>query len=168
MNRCTGSPPVLDDLWEFVNISSGLLLDLEEKAEDLTFRISDKCGADESDGLLLMVLAAKARQYLCGAAGLFRSFRELVRCSNVYPLYEALMYETVCFASSDAFWLITATNFFVASAGLILMTFRAAFFEIEIEGEGGEEDGNTNGPPKTSTSLPTEGIGRSESSEKFQ
>mmetsp|Transcript_28679 Transcript_28679/g.69580 ORF Transcript_28679/g.69580 Transcript_28679/m.69580 type:complete len:92 (+) Transcript_28679:704-979(+) len=44
----------------------------------------------------------------------------------------------LCFAGSDEFWWMAATNFFVVGASLLLMTFRAAFFPIEIKDDGSQ------------------------------
>lgn len=112
-----------------------MVFGIEQELANLSQRISTTCGTDESGALFLSVFSTKIREYLCGVTNLARRFRELVRCSNIYPLYEQVMHQTVCFAGSDAFWWMAATNFIVVVVSLLLLTFRSAFFPIEIDHE---------------------------------
>lgn len=121
--------------WITDNIDEGgeLISQFTRELQVLAARTSETCGSDQAGALFLAVFADTASKYVCGVTNIVRSIRELLRCSNIYPLYEEAMLETVCYAGSNAFWWIAATNFFVVCMALILITCRAAFFEVKVE-----------------------------------
>jgi hypothetical protein len=139
LSKCAEPPPILAWVTDITKNGYEFVLGLEEELYDFSLRVSEICGTDESGALFMAVFSRTLRDYLCGLSNLTRSFRALFRCSNIYPLYEQLMHQTVCFGGSGSLWYLAATNFFVVMMALILITFRSAFFEIEVEKSAAEE-----------------------------
>mmetsp|Transcript_58034 Transcript_58034/g.141833 ORF Transcript_58034/g.141833 Transcript_58034/m.141833 type:complete len:1124 (+) Transcript_58034:109-3480(+) len=132
LRRCETPLPTLELLNKIVDENDQFLFGFEEELVDLSFRITDTCGTDGTGALFLVTTTTRIRDFACEITNLVRSFRDLIRCSNIRPLYEQVMYQTICFAASDACWWMAATNFFVVGCSLLLITFRSAFVEIEI------------------------------------
>jgi hypothetical protein len=84
------------------------------------------------------LLARTLSNIFCSTAKLLSDMRDFLRCDNWYPLYENMVYDAMCFAGTDAFAWAAITQFVIVLMAMVILTFRIAFYEIEISED--EED----------------------------
>ena len=141
LRKCETPLPTLELLDEIVDENDQYFFGFEEELLDLSLRITDNCGTDGSGALFLVATTARVRDFACTMTNIVRNFRDLIRCSNIRPLYEQVVHQKICFAASDACWWLAATNFFVVGCSLLLITFRSAFAEIGTDNDDDRSEG---------------------------
>jgi hypothetical protein len=128
---------------------------LGSQLESFALRLGPVCygyaaASEGQESGLLADLAEGLNRYVCGVAEIFQDIWELVKCSNIYPLYAQTVHETLCHTGMDAFCWTAATQFVVAIMSMLLITCRAAFFEIEVMHEiAPDDEGKLKSPTTT-------------------
>lgn len=108
--------------------------------DESTDLIQEACGFASSDTQKLMNLAETAQTNLCEVADILKKVREFFQCENWFPLYETTAYEALCYDGTDGFAYIASTQFVIVFMAFVILTFRVAFWDIQVGDEPEEED----------------------------
>jgi hypothetical protein len=98
------------------------------------------CGFDDS--AKLVSVAETANIQLCEIAKVLESIRVFFQCRNWYPLYETTVHDAMCYSGTDGFAWVASTQFVVVFMAVVILTFRAVFYDIEVS-EDGEKSTDT-------------------------
>lgn len=99
------------------------------------------CGFDDSSGLASA--AELANGQLCEIVDILNAIRLFFQCENWFPLYETTVYDAICYNGTDGFAWVASTQFVIVFLSCIVLTLRAAFYDLEIA----EGDGKANSRP---------------------
>ncbi|KAG7337817.1 hypothetical protein IV203_015286 [Nitzschia inconspicua] len=109
--------------------------------EESTDLIQGACGFAESDTQKLMDLADTAQTNLCEVADILTRVRLFFQCENWFPIYETTAYEALCHDGTDGFAYIASTQFVIVFMAFVILTFRVAFWDVQIGDGLDPEDG---------------------------
>jgi len=110
------------------------------------------CGFTDSSGIAQA--AELANGQLCQIVDILNSIRLFFQCENWFPLYETTVYEAICYNGTDGFAWVASTQFVIVLFSCIVLTLRAAFYDIEIaESKGDDGDSTVEGIPETETKV---------------
>eukprot|EP00934_Nitzschia_sp_Nitz4_P007545 Nitzschia sp. Nitz4//scaffold1_size375055//99440//101442//NITZ4_000238-RA/size375055-augustus-gene-0.710-mRNA-1//-1//CDS//3329540931//7535//frame0 len=122
---------------EFVLNTIPTLGDFSDMVKQSATELQELCGFEDPTSLALV--ADVANQQLCEIVDILDQIRLFFQCENWFPLYESTMYNAVCYDGTDGFAWVAVTQFVIVFFSALLLTFRAAFYDVEIEGEGENE-----------------------------
>jgi hypothetical protein len=115
---------------QFILAAVPTISDFSGMVEDNTNAIQAICGFDDS--AKLVSVAETAEIQLCGIAEVLKSIIIFFQCRNWYPLYEATVHDAMCYSGTDGFAWVASTQFVVVFMAVVIVTFRAVFYEIEV------------------------------------
>jgi hypothetical protein len=133
---CAGCPwdaPPLDllDQLNYARVSIPQYIQLvEDLALDKASSFASICGNAPD---LILEAADVVTNILCRVADNLREVRVFFRCDNVYPLYEGVAYDTVCYSGTEGFAWVASTQFVIVFMAMIILTLRITFYEVEAE-----------------------------------
>mmetsp|Transcript_26602 Transcript_26602/g.63407 ORF Transcript_26602/g.63407 Transcript_26602/m.63407 type:complete len:850 (+) Transcript_26602:962-3511(+) len=78
--------------------------------------------------------------YLCATVSGLLDLQAALSCQTWLPLYYSTVYNAMCYNGTSGVWAIAATQFMTTLMTGFILTFRAVFWELEIEGDEEEED----------------------------
>jgi len=120
--------------------------------EESTDLIQGACGFQEGETQKLLNLADAAQVNLCEVADILKRVRLFFQCENWFPLYETTTYEALCYDSTDGFAYIASTQFVIVFMAFVILTFRVAFWDVQIgDGDEHEDHVTENGLKKSDT-----------------
>ena len=128
---CSTKPVEIANNIEILHSGTDLMGRFQDELEAFFLEKETECGPTNTPEVLRGI-SERANVYFCSLANLLRDFRHFFRCSNWYPLYDSLVHQSVCYGASDAFSWIASTQCIVVFGAIIVLTFRAAFFDIEV------------------------------------
>lgn len=102
--------------------------------------IRDQCGRNETDLLPLVASAELAQVASCDLSQTFASIRDLLQCSNWYPLYETTTYEAVCYNGTEGFSWVATTQFAILFMAMMVLTLRSALDPLKSHVEDEDSD----------------------------
>ncbi|OEU09699.1 hypothetical protein FRACYDRAFT_247956 [Fragilariopsis cylindrus CCMP1102] len=94
--------------------------------------IQDICGFQTNQTDSLIDVIDTIQYQLCDVATILEDIRQFMQCSNWYPLYETTVYETVCYDGTKGFAYVATTQFIIVLCSFLILTFRVAFWDIQI------------------------------------
>ena len=94
--------------------------------------IQDICGFHTNQTDSLIDVIDTIQYQLCDVATILEDIRQFMQCSNWYPLYETTVYETVCYDGTKGFAYVATTQFIIVLCSFLILTFRVAFWDIQI------------------------------------
>jgi hypothetical protein len=101
--------------------------------EEFTGLIQDVCGFAAEDSQLLVLAGEVVQVQLCEIAEILKRVQLFFQCENWFPLYETTVYRAFCY---DGFAYVASTQFVIVCMAFVIVTLRAAFWEVQI----GDED----------------------------
>lgn len=119
----------------FLQEGTDLLNQFSGQLQAFAPRAQEFCNGTIADGAAAITLAGISNttgRYMCTTATLVREVRSWFSCSTWYPLYQKVVHDTLCYGATDGFSFIATSQFFVVLAAIVVLTFRAALFDIEI------------------------------------
>jgi hypothetical protein len=124
------APPVdLDEQLRFAKDAVPAFVDFIDTLRGAAGQIEEMCGTPP----VLMVTAADAvANILCKANLILRAVRLYFTCDNWYPLYEGLVYDTLCYSGTEGFAWVASTQFVIVFMTMVILTLRIAFYEMEV------------------------------------
>lgn len=87
-----------------------------------------------------MDLADTAQINLCEVAEILKQVRLFFQCENWFPLYETTVYNALCHDGTNGFAYIASTQFVIVFMAFVILTFRVAFWDIQVGDESEEEE----------------------------
>ncbi|KAL3908266.1 MAG: hypothetical protein SGARI_003140, partial [Bacillariaceae sp.] len=104
--------------------------------------IQTTCGFTADKTQTLLDLADTAQEQLCEVADILKQVRLFFQCETWFPLYESTTYEALCYSGTKGFAYIATTQFVIVFMAFVIVTFRVAFWDIQIgdDPEGDEEE----------------------------
>lgn len=108
--------------------------------EESTDLIQGAYGFAETDTQKLMDLADTAQINLCEVAEILKQVRLFFQCENWFPLYETTVYNALCHDGTNGFAYIASTQFVIVFMAFVILTFRVAFWDIQVGDESEEEE----------------------------
>jgi hypothetical protein len=103
--------------------------------EDSTELIRDVCGFGEDQTQNLVDIADTLQGQMCSMVDILTDVRDFVQCGNWYPLYETTVYEALCYDGTRGFAYVASTQFVIVFMAFVVLTFRVAFFDIQVGDE---------------------------------
>jgi hypothetical protein len=94
--------------------------------------IQDICGFQTNQTEALVDVVDTIQYQLCDIAGILDDIRNFMQCSNWYPLYEKTAYEALCYDGTRGFAYVATTQFIIVLCSFIILTFRVAFWDVQI------------------------------------
>lgn len=132
------APPVtLDDELRFAKDAIPAFVDFVSTLRGAAIEIEGVCGRPPA---LIAAAADVVAGNLCKISLILREVRVYLNCDNWYPIYEGLIYETVCYDGTDGFAWVASTQFVIVFMTMIILTLRITFYEVEVEMMDEEED----------------------------
>jgi hypothetical protein len=107
---------VLDTMTSFLN-----------QVQDSADEVEEICGPGPNT---IIVAAEVVRRQLCLIVGTIYATQFYFSCDNWYPLYEAVAHDAVCNDAASGFHWLATTQFLIVIFSLILLTVRAALYEM--------------------------------------
>jgi hypothetical protein len=101
--------------------------------------IQGACGFTADKTQTLIDLADTAQEQLCAVADILKRVRLFFQCETWFPLYETTTYEALCYSGTNGFAYIASTQFVIVFMAFIIVTFRVAFWDVQI-GDDPKED----------------------------
>eukprot|EP00934_Nitzschia_sp_Nitz4_P000240 Nitzschia sp. Nitz4//scaffold2_size372955//326008//328262//NITZ4_000468-RA/size372955-snap-gene-0.107-mRNA-1//-1//CDS//3329546913//240//frame0 len=101
---------------------------------------SDYVQACGDEGLVLAafeIVRGFARQ-TCDLGMIMSTLNEYFKCDNFFPVYEQLVYETMCYNGSSGFLALGVSQVVIVLMSLVILTARCAFHPLVVE-EGEEK-----------------------------
>ena len=98
---------------------------------DVSFATNVLCSTDPKP---VIFFSNAASSQICKLTELFQDIRLYFGCDNWFPLYEQSVYTAMCYSGTDGFAWVTSTQCVIVFMSMIILTFRVAFYDIEIEG----------------------------------
>jgi hypothetical protein len=120
-----------DSIPQLMKLVDHIALDINNKNKAGTTSIEDICGKAAPD--LIFDAADAVTKILCRVADILQGVRVFFRCENLYPLYEGITYETVCYSGTQGFAWVASTQFVIVFMTMVIMTLRITFYEVEVE-----------------------------------
>jgi hypothetical protein len=135
----SNAPPVsLEDQFRLAKDAIPAFAAFIDTLRGAAAQIEDICGASP---VLITKAADDVANILCRGGLILRSVRLYFTCDNWYPLYEGLVYETLCYSGTDGFSWVASTQFVIVFMTMVILTLRIAFYEVEaVELVDEEED----------------------------
>lgn len=128
-SECESAEPSRLELY-LIDASNGLG-ELELELNNSTARVEEVCGPTDVEALTDLI--AETSDQMCAMANLVGSLEDFFRCSSWYPLYQAVVHETLCY-SVDAYAWIAATQFAVVFLAMVVVTCRNVIYQdVEME-----------------------------------
>jgi hypothetical protein len=100
-------------------------------------QVEDVCGTGP---VLITAAADVVANILCKAGLLLRGVRVFMNCDNWYPLYEGIVYDTLCYTGTEGFAWVASTQFVIVFMTMIILTLRISFYEEDVVVMDKEED----------------------------
>jgi len=77
---------------------------------------------------------------LCGLGELLVEVQRFFSCEKWRPLYRIVMYDSVCYSSSEGLYYVAITQFCIVVFAMLMLTLRVAFSEVEYDENGTAND----------------------------
>ena len=103
--------------------------------EESTELIRGVCGFGEDQTQNLVGIADTLQGQMCSMVAILTDVRDFVQCGNWYPLYETTVYEALCYDGTRGFAYVASTQFVIVFMAFVVLTFRVAFWEIQVGDE---------------------------------
>jgi hypothetical protein len=94
--------------------------------------IAAQCGTNPET--LQNAMAVLASQ-VCTIATTVTDLVEYFSCSNFNPVYSTIAYDALCYNGNSGLSAITITQFIILLCAMVMLTLRAAFYEVVDESE---------------------------------
>jgi hypothetical protein len=108
--------------------------------EESTDLIQSTCGFEGGETQKLLNLADTVQVKLCEVADILKQVRLFFQCENWFPLYETTTYQAICYDGTDGFAYIASTQFIIVFMAFIILTFRVAFWDVQIGDRTGDDN----------------------------
>jgi len=95
-----------------------------------SYLISQVCGTDPTTVTLLL---SQLDALLCYASNTIFDTVDFFTCANWNGLYASVMYSAVCYNGNTGFAWIAVAQFIIVLCSLVMLTLRAAFYELVEE-----------------------------------
>ena len=125
---------ILEQL-NYLQVGVPLIKDFGTIVEDSTELIRGVCGFGVDQIQDLVSVADTLQNQLCSLVAIVTEVRDFVQCGNWYPLYEKTVYEALCYDGTTGFAYVATTQFVIVFMAFVILTFRVAFFEIQVGDE---------------------------------
>jgi len=125
--------------------------------------IQTVCGFNETSALA--AAAETANEQLCQIVDVLNAIRLFFQCENWFPLYETTVYEAICYNGTEGFAWVASTQFAIVFLSCILLTLRAAFYDVDIKKDA---DSKTNSPDNTLQGSPEPKVVSSSEGDEFE
>jgi hypothetical protein len=136
----SNAPPVsLDDQLRFAKDAIPAFSAFINTLRGAAGQIEGICGRPP---FLITTAADGVANILCKGGLLLRRVRLYFKCDNWYPLYEGLVYETLCYTGTEGFAWVASTQFVIVFMTMVILTLRITFYEVQVVGEEKEESGD--------------------------
>lgn len=103
--------------------------------EESTELIRGVCGFGADQTQNLVGIADTLQGQMCSMVAILTDVRDFVQCGNWYPLYETTVYEALCYDGTRGFAYVASTQFVIVFMAFVVLTFRVAFWEIQVGDE---------------------------------
>ena len=155
VDRCAPErrPHDLDDQLEAVRDVFAAILNLLDSIVDSRDDIQDVCGRDPSP---IVESAQILLENLCLIREVIQEVLIFFSCDNWYPLYAIVAHQAVCDEAAYGFHWLATSQFFVVLFSMILLTVRAAFYDMEPEPKAAIEQKCPEGDPSPEQVAPRE------------
>lgn len=131
LSQCAREPPSALSDGDFYDKAQLELERFDSALRSFSESATDFCGT--TDVNLFSDIIATGVKYICGTIGLSLDVRRVFECSTWMPLYYNTIYNAVCYNGIDGVWSIAATQFTTVLMACIILTYRAVFFDLEID-----------------------------------
>eukprot|EP00934_Nitzschia_sp_Nitz4_P008585 Nitzschia sp. Nitz4//scaffold211_size37880//865//2887//NITZ4_007697-RA/size37880-augustus-gene-0.57-mRNA-1//-1//CDS//3329541952//8575//frame0 len=105
---------------------------LREVSSNIGVDLSSDC--DSSLGSTISGYTVELSDLFCFVSQLIVDLRAYLQCSNWFPLYEISIYDAMCYSGTEGFSWVTSTQIVIVFLSMVVLTFRIAFYDVEIEG----------------------------------
>lgn len=136
-SQCQADPNSLKKNQEFLQEAQTSLDDFEAVLGEFFETAEDVCGTTQENVFATTFLTMGA--YLCASVGALLRLRYAFECSTWMPLYYNTVYSAMCFNGTSGVWSIAATQFMTVLMTGFILTFRAVFWELEIDSGSGDK-----------------------------
>ena len=125
---------ILEQL-EYLQVGVPLVQDFGAIVEESSEMIRGVCGFGADQTQDLVSIADTLQNQLCSLVAIVTDVRDFVQCGNWYPLYETTVYEALCYDGTKGFAYVATTQFVIVFMSFVILTCRAAFWEIQVGDE---------------------------------
>lgn len=135
VSGCAVVPQAMDDIAKLITMVETMLAHANDLADKIASESVDDlaagCGLDKAGAIALQ----KGVQLISGLSQelvkLLSSFKGIVSCQNINPIYTTLVYDATCTEAVDGFTWLYGSCFALCICAMTMITFRAALYPVK-------------------------------------
>ncbi len=135
VSGCAVVPQAMNDIAKLVTMVKTMLAhanDLADKvASESVDDLATDCGLDKAGAIALQKGVQMISGLMQELEKLLSSFKGIVSCQNINPIYTSLVYDATCTEAVDGFTWLYGSCFAICVCAMTMITFRAALYPVK-------------------------------------
>jgi hypothetical protein len=135
VSGCDTAPQAMDDITKLITMAKTMLATANDLAGKVASQNVDNlatgCGLDNAGAAALQKGAQVIFEVSQALEKLLGSFKGIISCRNINPIYTSLVYDATCTEAVDGFTWLYGTCFALCICAMIMITFRAALYPVK-------------------------------------
>lgn len=135
VSGCDVIPQAMDDIFKLVTMVKTMLAHANDLAGKIASESVDDlaadCGLDKAGAIALQKGVYLISGFSQQIVKLLSSFKGILSCQNINPIYTTLVYDATCTEAVDGFTWLYGSCFALCICAMTMITFRAALYPVK-------------------------------------